>query len=204
MKKIKALLDFIQLSVAAKIAFCRNVITKLTGNITFSSPDVPMTEVKAAVDALDDAFLASKDGSHTAVSAMHDAEEKVDNLFRLLAAYVDRIAAGNETEILSTGFHVSKQSGTVQKPELSAQDGDNSGNVWLVARAVEKAGAYIWQYAKDAIPVSEADWITAGHTTQSYFQITGLAVASKYYFRVMAVTPTGTTDFTAPVMKVII
>ena len=204
MKKFKALLDFIQLSVVGKIAFCRNVITKLTGNITFPTPDVPLTEAKAAVDALDAAYLASKDGSHTAVSAMHDAEEKVDNLFRLLAAYVDRIAAGNETEIMSSGFHVSKQSGTVQKPELSAQDGDNSGNVWLVARAIEKAGAYIWQYAKDALPETEAEWMPAGHSTQSYLQVTGLAVASKYYFRVMAITPTGSTDYTAPVMKVVI
>jgi len=204
MKKIKALLDFIQLSVAAKIAFYRNVITKLTGSVIFSTPDVSLTEAKAAVDALDAAYLASKDGSHTAVSAMHDAEDKVDKLFRTLAAYVDRIADGNETEILSAGFHVSKQSGSIQKPELSAQDGDNSGNVWLVARAVEKSGAYIWQYAKDAIPETETEWIIAGHSTQSYFQVTGLDVACKYYFRVMAVTPTGPTDYTAPVMKIVI
>ena len=37
-----------------------------------------------------------------------------------------------------------------------------------------------------------------------YFQVTGLDVACKYYFRVMAVTPTGPADYTAPVMKVVI
>jgi hypothetical protein len=203
MKKLKVLLDFIQLSVIAKIVFYRNVITKLTGNATFPTPDVSLVEAKAAVDALEAANLASRDGSRTAISAMHDAEEAADVLFRNLAAYVDRIAVSNETAILSSGFHVSKQPITAQKPELAVQDGDNSGSVWLVARAVDKAGAYNWQYAKDSIPEKEADWLTAGHTTQSYYQLTGLVVASKYFFRVSAVTPAGNSDFTAAVLKVV-
>jgi len=204
MKKQKALLDFIQLSVIAKIAFYRNTLTRLRCNITFPNPDVSLTDAKAAVDTLETAYQASQDGSHTAVSAMHDAEDKADDLFRVLVAYVNRIANDNETEILSAGFHVSKQSGTIQKPELDAQNGDNSGNVWLVARAVEKAGAYIWQFAKDVLPATDEEWITAGHSTQSYYQIKGLTVGSKYYFRVVAITPLGQTDYTAPVAKVVV
>jgi len=204
MKKQKAMLDFIQLSVIVKIAFYRNTLTRLTGNETFPNPDVSLAEAKAAVDALEAAYLATQDGSHTAVSAMHDTEEKADDLFRILVAYVNLIANGNETEILSAGFHVSKQSGAIQKPELDAQNGDNSGNVWLVARAVEKAGAYIWQYAKDVVPTSDEGWVTAGHSTQSYFQVKGLTVGSKYYFRVVAITPSGQTDYTAPVAKVVV
>lgn len=204
MKRFKALLDFIPLSVIAKIAFYRNVIAQLTGNAKFPSPDVPLAEAKSSVDDLESSYMATKDGSHIAVSATHDAEEKADNLFRLLAAYVDRIAAGNETDILSSGFHVSKQQTSIQKPELAAQAGDNSGSVWLVARAIDKAGAYIWQYAKDSLPQTEEGWVTAGHSTQSYIQLQKLTVASKYYFRVAAITVTGNTDYTAPVTKVVV
>lgn len=203
MKKLKVLLDFIQLSVLAKIAFYRNVITKLTGNALFPTPDEPLTQAKTVVDTLENAFLATKDGSRTAISAMHDAEDVADGVFRNLAAYVDRIAVGNETAILSSGFHISKQPATTQKPDIDAQDGDNSGSVWLVARAVDKAGAYQWQYAKDAIPENEADWKDAAISTQSYYELTGLDVACKYYFRVAAITPTGKSDFTSPVMKVV-
>ena len=203
MKKLKVLLDFIQLSVLAKIAFYRNVITKLTGNALFPTPDEPLTQAKTVVDTLENAFLATKDGSRTAISAMHDAEDVADGVFRNLAAYVDRIAVGNETAILSSGFHISKQPATTQKPEIDAQDGDNSGSVWLVARAVDKAGAYQWQYAKDALPENEADWKDAAISTQSYYELTGLDVACKYYFRVAAITPTGKSDFTSPVMKVV-
>lgn len=204
MKKLKALLDFIQLSVVAKIAFYRSVLTYLTRNETFPNPDAPLVDVKVAVDALDIAYQATLDGSHTAVSAMHDAEDKADALFRILVAYVNRIADGNETQILSSGFHVSKQPGTVQKPELDAQNGDNSGSLWLVARAIDKAGAYIWQMAKDNLPATDEGWTTAGHSTQSYFQATGLTPGSKYYFRLTAITPTGQTDYTAPVAKIVV
>ena len=203
MKKLKVLLDFIQLSVLAKIAFYRNVITKLTGNTLFPTPDEPLTQAKTVVDTLENAFLATKDGSRTAISAMHDAEDVADGVFRNLAAYVDRIAVGNETAILSSGFHISKQPATTQKPDIDAQDGDNSGSVWIVARAVDKAGAYQWQYAKDALPENEADWKDAAISTQSYYELTGLDVACKYYFRVAAITPTGKSDFTSPVMKVV-
>lgn len=204
MKKLKALLDFIQLPVVAKIAFYRSVLAHLTGNDTFSNPDASLVEVKTAIDALEAAYQATLDGSRTAVSAMHDAEDKADALFRILVAYVNRIADGNETQILSSGFHVSKQSGTVQKPELDAQNGDNSGSVWLVARAVDKAGAYIWQMVKDNLPASDDGWITIGHSTQSYYQVTGLTPGSKYYFRLTAITPTGQTDYTAPLIKIVV
>jgi hypothetical protein len=50
--------------------------------------------------------MDAKDGAHTAVSAMHASEVSIDDIFRVLAAYVNRIAAGDETQILSSGFHL--------------------------------------------------------------------------------------------------
>jgi hypothetical protein len=204
MKKVKVVLDFIKLAVVEKIAFYRNVIVKLTGNTTFPTPDVSLTDTKAAVDNLETSFLAARDGSHTAVSIMHDNEAAADAIFRLLAAYVDRVAAGDETKILSSGFHESKQPVSIQKATLSVNDGVNSGSVKLVAKAVEKAGAYIWQYAKDTLPETESGWTVAGTGTRCTFELSELTVAAKYYFRVAAVTPDGTTDFSAPVLKVVV
>ncbi len=204
MRRLKALLDFIQFSIPVKIAFYYNVIVKLTGNTKFPNPDVSLTEAKAVIDILEASYLATKDGSHTAVSAMYDAEENADSIFRILVAYVNRMADGNETAILSSGFHISKQPTSIQKPLLSVVDGDNSGCVYLVARAIDKAGAYIWQIAKDKLPQTEEEWATAGHSTQAFFRVSDLTVAGKYYFRVAAVTPAGTLDFTPAVMKVVL
>lgn len=204
MKKIKVLFDFIKLAVAEKIAFYRNVNTKLTDNPTFPTPDEPLTKSKAAVDKMEVSFLASKDGSHTAIATLRADEEAADKIFRSEAEYVDRTSDGDESKILSSGFHASKQPESIQKAVLAVEDGPNSGSVKLVARAVPKAGAYIWQYAKGTLPTDVNGWIQAGTGTRSFFELTGLSVAAIYYFRMAAVTPDGTTDFCSPVMKVIV
>jgi len=204
MKRIKVLLDFIKLAIADKIAFYRNAIAKLSSNPTFESPDVSLETAKTLVDNLESSFLAAKDGSHTAISILHDNEEAADEVFRTLAAYVERIAAGDETKILSSGFHVSKQPTAPQKAALAVEDGSNSGSVRLIAKAVDKAGSYVWQMAKGALPTDESGWHTAGFTTQASYELSGLEVATKYYFRVAAITPAGTTDFCAPVLKVVV
>ncbi|MBB3188348.1 hypothetical protein [Microbacter margulisiae] len=204
MKKVKALLDFIQYPIPAKITFYYNVYDKLTGSSLFPEPDVPLPELKTAIDTFNTAYLASKDGSHTAISAMYDAEEVVDHDLRLTAAYVNRIANGDETAILSAGFHTSKQPASIQKPVLAAIDGDNSGAINLVAKAIPKSRAYIWQMAKDKLPETEAGWGIVGYSTQAYLQLTELTVATRYYFRVAAITPTGNTDYTPAVMKLVV
>jgi hypothetical protein len=73
-----------------------------------------------------------------------------------------------------------------------------------VAKAVEFAGAYIWQSAVGAIPADDAAWTIAGYSTQASFTILGLTPGTKYYFRLAAICPDGVTDFNAPVMKIVI
>lgn len=204
MKKIKVLLSFSRLAIAEKIAFYRNVITKLTGNPIFPTPDVSLDAAKAAVDKMETSYIASKDGSHTAIAMLHADEEAADEVFRTLAAYVDRIGNGDEANLLSSGFQISKQPAPIYKAALAVEDGANSGCVKLVAKAVEKAGAYIWQYAKDMLPAEEKDWTNAGTSTRSYYDVEELMVASRYYFRVAAITPSGTTDFSSPVAKIVV
>jgi hypothetical protein len=135
---------------------------------------------------------------------MHSDEEVVDNHFRILAAYVDRIAAGDEVILLGSGFHLSKQPTPSTKATLTVADGAHSGSVKLIAKAVDKAGAYLWQYAKDAQPDTDAGWTLAATSTQSTYELSGLAVATKYYFRMAAITPSGQTDYTAAVLKVVV
>lgn len=204
MKKVRALFDFIKFPVPVKIAFYYNVVEKLTGNALFPAPDVPLARAKAVTDALHVAYLASKDGSHTAVSAMYDARKIADKAFHSMAAYVSRIADGDETAILSAGFHTLKQPSSIQKPPLSVRNGETSGSVVLVAKAVNTARAYIWQVAKDKLPATESEWCIIGHSTQINFKMANLEITCWYYFRVAAITPSGTTDYTPAVKKLVV
>lgn len=200
MRQVSVLIDFIKLSVAEKIVFLRSILANLTGHTTFTDPDVTLADGKVKADKLESASLAAKDGSHTAVSAMRDAEKEVDTYLRKQAGYVNRVADGNETLILSSGFHITKQyPNGYDKLPLEALDGKNSGSVLLKAKAIDKAGAYIWQISRNKI-----DWTTLGHSTRTNFEVPGLTVSEICYFRSAAITPNGTTDFTEPVMKVVV
>ena len=93
MKKLKVILDFIRFAIADKIAFYRTIISDLTDNDTFPTPDTPLTDAKAAVDALENSSIAAKDGSRTAISIMHDNEAKADAIFRTLALCIKMVTA---------------------------------------------------------------------------------------------------------------
>jgi len=204
MKKVRAVLDFIKLSEASKVQFYRQVIDQLSGNAYFPTPDVPIADAIAIVDALESALLAASNGGHADKAALYAQATKTENVFRTLVAYVNRIADGDAVIIASSGFHESSQPVITSKPMLSVIDGTNSGGVKLVAKAIGGAGAYIWQYAKDNPPANDSEWHTAGTGTRASFEIAGLTAACRYYFRMAAVTPNVVTNFCTPVPKIVV
>jgi len=140
----------------------------------------------------------------------HNASQIYDEgLFELLASeflselYVERIALGDETSILSSGFHFSKQPVFANKETLVAKNGSHSGSVLLDTLRIDRGVVYVWQMYKGKLPDNDSDWVQIGITTQTSFEINNLDIATKYYFRVAAVTPDGQQDFCAPVMKVV-
>ena len=203
MRKFKVLLDFAQFSVSTKLIFLRNIVLRLTNNPFYTTPDIPLADAKIALDLFEAAILAAKDGSHTAISAMHDHDKKVTLMFINEAHYVDRIANGDETKILSSGFNISKQPVSIDKAVLTVTDGPYSGSVKLDANTVPRSSAFVWKMAKGVLPADESGYELITVTTQSTYIVEGLTPATYCYFIVAAVTPEGLTDFCAPVMKLI-
>ena len=67
MKKVFVLLSFIHLQIAFKIEFYKLVIQMLTGNKLFTTPDVTMPELSAALAVFEKNFIDAQNGSHEAV-----------------------------------------------------------------------------------------------------------------------------------------
>ena len=197
MKKSKVTLDFIKFAPVNKASHYHSVIDHMSNNKLFPAPDASIIDAQKAVDALDKSIMAAADGGHLAISALNDA------VFRILAAYVERIALGDETSILSSGFHFSKQPAPRNKEILVAKDGSHSGSVLLDTLRVDRGVTYVWQMYKGKLPDNDSDWVQIGITPQTSFEINNLNIATKYYFRVAAVTPDGIQDFSAPEMKVV-
>lgn len=90
--------------------------------------------------------MSSRGGDHEQIALMHQAEAEFDDFFRRLAKNVNRVADGDDAIILSTGFHLSKQPAPTERPEFTAEYGDEKGSIRLKRKAFEGASAYIWQY----------------------------------------------------------
>ena len=199
MRKTTTVNDFISIPVPEKLTFGEHVSTCMKAEAaTFKTPDLPLTELDARLEKLRISFEAAQDGSRTERALMYQDEELVDNGLRVLSGYVDRIADGNEASILSSGVHLSKQPGPIEKPILSATNGKLQGTADLKRKAVTGAKSYLWQFS-----VNGADWELAGASTTAKFTVTGLTSVMRYYFRVAAITTEGTTAYTDPVALVI-
>ncbi|MGE0088540.1 MAG: hypothetical protein AB7S50_03590 [Bacteroidales bacterium] len=203
MRRLKIIFDFIRFSIADKVAFCRTVVTNMTDNPSFPSPDVSLLTVIEAVNKLEASMIAAMDGGKVAKVLMHEAEADVIEIFRKLASYVERVANGDEAIMLSSGFNLSKERVSIKRLELNVTQNDFPGTVSLKRRAVEGAMSYLWQYCQNDSPVTEDGWIFAGASAQTKFQITNLSTTGKYWFRSAAVTREGTTAYCTPVFKVV-
>ena len=204
MRKSKVVLDFIKLVVAIKVEFYLNVISKLTGNIYFQTSDIPLSTLTTAVTNIQTAMLAAEDGGYTAKSHLKDVIKEADDLFTREAHYIDRTSNGNETMLLSSGFHVSKQPTPFNKPPIAATDGEHLGSVKLVGKQDAHGRACIWQLYKGSILPEDAVWVTMATTTSATYIHEGLESAQYYYFRMAIVTPDGTTDFCDPIRKLVV
>lgn len=204
MKRVKALLDFFRFPVAEKIVFFKNVNEKMDNNPYFLTPDVPLADARAQVIKLEAATLEAQSGSHVAIAIMHEIEETTCSMFRKQAAYVDRIADGNEAIVISSGFHASKQPTPSSRPDFTVENSVATGTVSLSRKAVDGSKSYIWQTAKDTLPDTEDGWTSASVTTKASGEINGLTPNTKYWFRGATVKTDGISDYTNPIMIVVL
>lgn len=204
MKKVSILLDFLRFSIPLKITRGRNVVSGMSENPNFPTPDIPLIELSEATDNLESCFIASANGGKEETILMHQAEEVWNGKMRKLAKYVDRIADGDEAIMISSGFSTSKQPVPALRPELSAEAGQKSGSVLLRRQAVKGARAYIWQYCINYVPQDDNGWTIAKVSGKASVEITNLTPVTKYWFRVAAVMAQETASYNSPIAHVVV
>ena len=203
MKKIKVVFDFLRYPVPGKIEFGKNTVAKTTGNSYFATPDVPLASVTSAIGVLEADYTSAQSGNHAYVAKMHQSEKALDALLHKLAAYVDRIADGNDSIILSSGFHISKQPEKKSVSNFKIANGENHGELVLSIKRVVGAKSYIWQQCIGSLPATDADWKYINATTQVKHKVTGLESGTKMWFRVVAITAKATIVCCEPTMKIV-
>ncbi|MCG3166661.1 MAG: hypothetical protein POELPBGB_02441 [Bacteroidia bacterium] len=149
MKKVK--LSLSRLATMVKVAKARQIVTAMTGNVNFPTPNPSLATLTTAANETETAFNNAEDGSNSAQVLLEEKEKALNKLLTQIASYVDNIAAGEETIINSAGMEASDEPGEAGQPEtvinLKLADNKNiSGSAkasWKKQKAAKIYLAYV-------------------------------------------------------------
>ena len=211
MKKVKVNLGLQNYSASEKVELARSIVTAMTANANFTTPNPALSAVTLAATNLDSALQAAQDKGKTKIALAHAAEATLANLLTQLSLYVEITANNDNAKILSSGMIVKHSSKTPQQLAaplcFTATNTTNEGEVIISWKRVKNAHAYIIELSDDVaattnptspttIPLPSANrvfisWSFADVVTKSRCIISNLASATKYAFRVYAVGSAG-------------
>jgi predicted phage tail protein len=200
-------LNLRSLSIPAKIAKTRQIVTAMTDNKNFANPTPALTDVTAAAGALEDAAAqvqSARAEVSTRVAAQDNAESKLDQVLTQLAGYVESIAGKDDTLITSVGMEIKSSASTPTLPtvpqSLTATAGDHDGELHLSWKSVPNAKSYVIESSTD--PATTTSWEHVGIATSATKTINSLKSGTRFWFRVAAVGAGGQSGWSEHATKV--
>ena len=201
-------LNLKKLSITDKLAKGRQIVTAMTNNASFPTPNPPLTEITTALDELTQAFAlvqAAKSEMATRVVTQDNAEARLDQGLTKLAAYVESVAGTDHSLITSAGMETKASRSAPSLPgvpqALSASAGEHEGEINLFWKAVTNAKSYTIESSQD--PATAASWTHVGIATSASKLVANLTTGKRYWFRVAAVSAGGQSGWSEHATKVV-
>lgn len=175
----------------------------------FTDPNPSVEELQTIVnDYIEKHEIASRRGSALEISMKNESRKEVLSALRSLAHYVNEIARGQISKLLSTGLQLVSQPVRIDVPsvpeEVKLRDGALSGQVVVSFKKVKNAWAYEIQWAQEAQKGDELVWEENVSTTVSRGTVIGnLQAGIRYFFRIRAMNGKGTGDWTEPASTIV-
>ena len=204
--KIKLGMD--GMNEAGKIIRVQDIVTHLTGNSHFLTPNPTLVAVQGRIN-LANAKLAAAVAAATAArmagQEKRDAIAAIESDYALLANYVENVAAGNEAFILSAGYELRSPPLPVGLPAqvtgLATVAGAFPGQ--LVARWDGATGSVIYELQTNSDPNVPIGWVVRGSSTSARAEIPGLTSGAYCWTRVRAVGSAGPGPWSDPSAKTV-
>ena len=203
---MKVKLNIRGLSIPERIARGRDIVAAMTGNPAFPSPQPPLVEVTADIDALEAAYQHSqavKQEAMSSTTATHDKDGAFEITLRKLGAHVESVASDEKT-VQSAGMFVGAKAGpslpATAPTGLTATEGDHDATLDLHNDRVKGARSYVYEMSLD--PPTATSWTHAAVSAKSSATISGLASGTRYWFKVAAITSTGQSGWSDPATKI--
>ncbi|HXI22306.1 MAG TPA: fibronectin type III domain-containing protein [Pyrinomonadaceae bacterium] len=201
-------LNFSRLSIPEKIARARQIVTAMTGNPNFTTPQPNLVTISDAADLLEQAATAvqaARQDAKTKTTIQNTREDVLDKLIAQAAGYVTAVSAGAEAIIQSAAMDVRAAPGASTMPAqpqaLGATAGDHDGTMDLSWDPVVEAASYVIETSPD--PPTGTSWKHLGVSTKSSFTVTDLISGSRVWFRVAAVNAAGQSPWSDPATKIV-
>ena len=178
----------------ALIMFARGVHAAMLDNPAFPNPNPPLPVFAADIAAFEDAETKAGTRAKGAASFRDAKKRTVKNGLFHLRDYVQSVVETNTSPVeaaalIKSAFMSVRKVSTRSFPAISAKNGDVSGKVILVARAVAPVATYSWEYSLD-----QSTWTPVPDTMKCRTEVSGLTFARVYYFRFSAFTRAGRGD----------
>jgi len=185
MKKMNIVTSFSRYNNAGLVLKAEFIVSSMTGNIYFATPDPTLAEVKNAAEALDTAIVEAQDGIKAKILARENKRGLLIDLLKKLSLYVRLTAQDNDEALASSGFTLTKipeSIGILAKPQDFKIEPENIGGIKLSLKTIKGANSYQYEYRKN-----DTEAWTILVDTKSKVLITGLESGGHYEFRVTGI-----------------
>jgi hypothetical protein len=204
----KTKLNFRNLSVSAKIAKAKQIVTALTGNPTFPSPNPPLADITAVITQTETKSSerdAAQQLAKTKTTELNAFVDELDGVMSQIAGHVDSVAGNDEAKILSAGFDTRAAATATSQPppppsSLDTTIGDHDGELDASWDTVAGAKSYVIETSED--PPTPTGWKHDGVSTKSKFTIEGLQSGKRYWIRVAAINTADQSGWSDPATKI--
>lgn len=190
--------NFARLSDALLIAFVRNVITLMTGNVNFTTPSPALTVVQTALDAFATSVQVALNGGRIAIATRNAARSELLSLLRQLASYVTGHCNNDIVVLLGSGFEAVRTPSPVTVPATPE-------NVRLELTGISEELMLKFQrvynapnYSVETATSPEGPWEDRGVHSTSRVVLDGFTPGTVYWARVCANGAAGASGWSGP------
>jgi hypothetical protein len=173
-----------------------NIVTSLTDNINYPSPNPTLPIMTTANIAFATAIADAADGGKQHTSAKRARRAELLSLMRKLAIYVQGACDGDMTKLLSSGFPVQKPDRTPATvpatPDAPKVSQGRTGEAFAASSPVDGAYIYNWRVALASAPDTVVQHL---QSTGARATFEGLTPGQTYRFQCNAVGTAGTSDW---------
>jgi hypothetical protein len=184
------------------VIYTMAIIDKMTGNPWFPAPFPPLAKVRAAMNVLSKAEVASRSRTKGLSDERNSARGVLVNLLEQLRAYVEGVANENPDQARAIIESAAMDMVAARLPRIlpfRVKQGRVSGTVQLYVKAGPKGSSYDFQMSADG----GKTWIDLPSRMQANTTVPNLTPGATYFFRYRILLRKGAGDWSEAISIVV-